>query len=322
MQRSIAITGGAGFLGLALAEALRRRGDRVTLLDLAPPDPRLFARPELAGTAYMPCDIMDEALLRRSLSDCGAELVVHAAAITPNDETSRAQALRIAEVNVSGALRLLSAASASGIGDVVLLSSISVYGGLGSGAAELREDGPALPDTLYGETKLAAEMLCARIAPTLGLRLATLRLGPMFGPWESLREARPDLSPHGQLQRLSAGGQPVRLAHEMRGDWVYSRDAAAMIAAVTTRMGEAAGGCFNIAGGAPFALTRWAEAMGLPCPVIAPETPDIAPRADPRRGPMSTASLAALTGIDGGRPMEEAVADEKAWQQGWPETKS
>ncbi|MCA1337490.1 NAD-dependent epimerase/dehydratase family protein [Pseudooceanicola marinus] len=322
MSRSIAITGGAGFVGLALAEALRQQGDRVTLLDLAPPDPQLFARPELAGTRYLPCDILDEALLRHSLAESGAELIVHAAAITPNGETSQARALTIAEVNVTGALRLLAAAQATGIRDVVLLSSISVYGALGGGAVELREDAPATPDTLYGETKLAAEMLCARIAPTLGLRLATLRLGPLFGPWESLREARPDLSPHAQLRQLSARGTPVRLAHEMRGDWIYSRDAAAMIAAVTTRMDTAAGGCFNIAGGAPFALTDWARAMGLPAPTLTPDTPDIAPRADPRRGPMSTAAIAALTGIDGGRSMTEAVADEMAWLASWQETRA
>lgn len=320
MPRSIAITGGAGFVGLALAEALRLRGDRVTLLDLAPPDPQLFARSELTGTTYLPCDIMDETLLRQRLTESGADLVVHAAAITPNGETSQSQALKIADVNVAGTLRLLAAAQATGIRDVVLLSSISVYGTLGGGAAELREDARVTPDTLYGETKLAAEMLCARIAPTLGLRLAILRLGPLFGPWESLREARPDLSPQAQLRRLSTRGTPVRLVHDMRGDWIYSRDAAAMIAAVTVRMDEAAGGRFNIAGGASFTLTDWAAAMGLPAPVIDPDTPDIAPRSDPRRGPMSTAATAALTGIDGGRPMDEAVADEKAWLNSWQET--
>jgi UDP-glucose 4-epimerase len=315
MTRSIAITGGAGFVGLALAEALTARGDRVTLLDIAPPHPQLFSRPEIAGTTYLPCDILDARSLQAALAQSGADLLVHAAAMTPNEETAQNDALRIAEVNVTGALRVLGAAAQAGLRDVLLLSSISVYGSLGGGAAELLEDAPVSPDSLYGETKLAAERLCTRIAPTLGLRLATLRLGPLFGPWESLREARPDLSPQAQLLRLSAMGQPVRLAHEMRGDWVYSRDAAAMIAAVTARMDRAAGGCFNIAGGAPFALTDWAEAMGLPTPLIDAASPDIAPRADPRRGPMSTAATAALTGLNGGRHMADAVTDQIAWQK-------
>lgn len=314
MSRSVAITGGAGFVGLALAEALRARGDRVSLLDLAPPDPALFSRPELSGTAYLPCDIMDPAQLEGALAQAQPQVLIHAAAMTPNGETAQSQALRIAEVNVTGTLRVLAASAAAGVRDVLLLSSISVYGSLGSGAPTLREDGPTVPDSLYGETKLAAEMLAARIAPTLGLRLASLRLAPLFGPWESLRAARPDLSPHARLLQLSAGGQAVHLPHEMRGDYMYSRDAAAMIAEVSARMDRAAGSCFNIAGGAPFALTDWARAMGLPEPLIVPDTAQIAARADPRRGPMSTAATAALTGIDGGREMADAVADELDWR--------
>ncbi|WP_010140601.1 hypothetical protein [Oceanicola sp. S124] len=120
--------------------------------------------------------------------------------------------------------------------------------------------------------------------------------------------------------QLSEGGRAVRLPHEMCGDWVYSRDAAAMIAAVSTRMAQAAGGCFNIAGGAPFALTDWARAMGLPAPLIDPARPEIAARADPRRGPMSTAATAALTGIDGGRDMTAAAADQRLWQATLKET--
>ncbi|WP_010140602.1 NAD-dependent epimerase/dehydratase family protein [Oceanicola sp. S124] len=189
MSRHVLITGGAGFVGLALAEALRAQGDRVTLLDLAPPDPALFARPELAGTSYLPGDILDAARLQAELQRIRPEVVIHAAAMTPNGEAAQSQALRIAEVNVTGTLRVLAASAAAGVRDLLLLSSISVYGSLGSGADQLREDGPARPDSLYGETKLAAEVLAARIAPTLGLRLAALRLGPLFGPWEAC--ARP-----------------------------------------------------------------------------------------------------------------------------------
>lgn len=319
MPRSIAITGGAGFVGLALAEVLRAQGDRVILLDIAPPDPQLFARPELAGAHFHPCDILQPDALTTALRIHGSDALIHAAAMTPNAETTRSQPLRIAEINVQGALNALRAASDAGLRDVVLLSSISVYGSLGTPGAETLKETAAAPNSLYGETKQAAEILCARIAPILGLRLATLRLGAIFGPWESLRAARPDLSPPGEIQRLAALGRPVRLSHDMRSDWVYSRDAAAMIASVLPHMDAAEGRIFNIGGGHVFALTDWAQAMGLPAPVIDPDQPDIAPRSDPRRAPMSIAALHALSGIAGSRPMMDAAADEHRWRAAQPE---
>ncbi|WP_150297594.1 NAD-dependent epimerase/dehydratase family protein [Salipiger aestuarii] len=319
MPRSIAITGGAGFVGLALAEVLRAQGDRVILLDIAPPDPQLFSRPELAGAHFHPCDIRDAGALTTALRSHGSDALIHAAAITPNAETTRSQPLRIAEINVQGALNAMQAAADAGLRDMVLLSSISVYGSLGTPGADALYETDAAPNSLYGETKQAAEILCARIAPILGLRLATLRLGAIFGPWESLREARPDLSPTGEIQRLAALGLPVRMAHAMRGDWVYSRDAAAMIASVLPHM-EAAEGCiFNVGGGHVFALTDWAQAMGLPAPIIDADHPDIAPRSDPRRPPMSIAALHALSGIAGSRPMLDAAADERRWRATHPE---
>ncbi|MBU2959900.1 NAD(P)-dependent oxidoreductase [Citreicella sp. C3M06] len=319
MPRSIAITGGAGFVGLALAEALRAQGDRVTLLDIAPPDPLLFARPELAGTQFHPCDILQPEALAGALRTHGRDALIHAAAITPNVETTRSQPLRIAEVNVQGALNALRAVADAGVRDMILLSSISVYGSRGSPGADVLDESAAAPNSLYGETKLAAETLCARIAPLLGVRLATLRLGAIFGPWESLREARPDLSPPGEIQRLAALGRPVRLANEMRSDWVYSRDAAMMIASVLPCMDAAEGRIFNIGGGHVFALTDWAQAMGLPAPLIDPDQPDIAPRSDPRRPPMSITALKALSGIAGSRPMIDAVTDERRWRIAQPE---
>lgn len=314
MKRTIAITGGAGFVGLALAEALCARGDTVFLLDIAPPDPSFLDRPELAGARYVPTDIMDTKGLCAALRTCNADLLVHAAAMTPNAHTSRSHPVRISEINVMGTLNALSCAKETAITDVILLSSISVYGSRGTGAPELLETALVTPDSLYGETKLAAERLGARIAPELGLRLATLRLGPLFGPWEAQRDARPDLSPHAQILHLSQSGPPVRLAHEMLGDWVYSRDAAAMIAGVTDHMEDAAGQCFNIGAGHTFALTDWAEAMGAPRPEIRTDTPDVAPRSDPKRGPMSVAAIGALTGLYGSRPMQDAVEDELRWR--------
>lgn len=318
MGRSIAITGGAGFVGLALAEALLARGDRVYLLDIAPPDPTLFARPELSGTRYVRGDIMDTSGLRAALHECDADLVIHSAAMTPNAQSAKAHPAQITQINVVGAINTLTAAANAGLSDVILLSSISVYGSRGTGAPSLLENARVTPDSLYGETKHAAERLAARIAPDLGLRLATLRLGPLFGPWETGRPARPDLSPHAQILHLSQSGQSVRLAHEMLSDWVYSRDAASMIAGVTEHMEQATGRCFNIGAGQKFTLIDWTQAMGLPSPIIDPQAPDIAPRSDPSRAPLSVAAIGALTGIYGSRTMQDAVKDELSWRATLP----
>ncbi|WP_118134544.1 NAD(P)-dependent oxidoreductase [Oceanicella sp. SM1341] len=307
----VAVTGGAGFIGLAAAEALLAAGHDVLALDLAPPPEAFAGHPGLAGLVFARCDVTDQEALTGALRGFGAQALVHLAAMTPDGETARRAAPRVVAVNVGGTVAAVEAAAAAGLGQMLAMSSVAVYGGTGPWAGEtLREDGPLAPDSLYGVTKQAAEALALHLAAARGLALTVLRLGPVFGPWERPGALRPDLSPHGRLLQLAAACTPAVLPHAMAGDWLYSRDAGAGIAAALVAGG---GGVFNLGAGRLSTPADWAAAAGLPAPGTDPARANVTARVTPGRPMLDTAALARHCGYPGARPLAEAAADHMEW---------
>ncbi len=144
----VAISGGAGFLGLHLSRRLLADGHTVRSLDLAPLDDAELERSveELRG------DIRDG---RRAaeLVD-GADVLVHAAAALPIQASSES----IRSVNVDGTATLLAAALQAGVRRVVLISSTAVYGV--PERHPIHEDDPLVGVGAYGASKIEAEAVC------------------------------------------------------------------------------------------------------------------------------------------------------------------
>ena len=118
MTRLVAVTGGAGFLGLHLSRALLARSDAVRSLDVVPLDDELSA----AGVEEVRGDVRDARAAARLVA--GAEVVVHAAAALP----IRGAATEIRSVNVDGTATVLAAAIEAGVRRAVFISSTAVYG--------------------------------------------------------------------------------------------------------------------------------------------------------------------------------------------------
>ena len=114
----VAISGGAGFLGLHLARTLRARGDRVRSLDVVPLDEALLE----AEVEEVRGDVRDAAAARKLVA--GADVVVHAAAALP----IQGGAATIRSVNVDGTATVLAAALEGGVRRAVFISSTAVYG--------------------------------------------------------------------------------------------------------------------------------------------------------------------------------------------------
>src|SRR3954449_4210174 len=151
------ITGGCGFIGLALAEALIGAGEKVLLFDLAAPAKDVLARPELHSAAVITGDIRNADGLDRALADRDIDRIIHAAAMTPNAQRERDEPRRIVEVNVVGTMNLLERIAARGeLKRVVILSSVAVYGFSQPAASGLFEEDSSTPApaSLYGITKL------------------------------------------------------------------------------------------------------------------------------------------------------------------------
>ena len=165
----VAISGGAGFLGLHLARRLVADGHEVRTLDLAPlDDAALEGRvDEQHGDVRVPADA------RRLVA--GADVLVHAAAALPIQVTRAA----IRSVNVEGAAVTFAAAAEAGVRRVVLISSTAVYGV--PERHPIHEDDPLVGVGHYGESKIEAERLCAAFARR-GLGTVIVRPKTFVGP--------------------------------------------------------------------------------------------------------------------------------------------
>jgi UDP-glucose 4-epimerase len=171
------VTGGAGFIGSHLVEALVRRGERVRVFD------NLFTGKlgHLAAVrdriAFQEGDLRDPAAVRRAVQ--GVRYVSHQAALR-SVPVSMKDPLPYADVNVKGSMHLLAAAKAAGVKRVVLASSSSVYGD--QRVFPQREDLPCSPLSPYAASKLAMEHMAGVWHRSYGLETVCLRYFNVFGP--------------------------------------------------------------------------------------------------------------------------------------------
>ncbi len=165
----VAISGGAGFLGLHLARRLVADGHDVRVLDLAPLDDAVLEGrvEEIAGDIRVPLDA-------RRLVD-GVEVLVHAAAALPIQNSREA----IRSVNVQGTAEVLTAALEAGVRRAVVISSTAVYGV--PEKHPIDEEDPLVGVGWYGESKIDAERLCGEVGRR-GLDTVIVRPKTFVGP--------------------------------------------------------------------------------------------------------------------------------------------
>jgi nucleoside-diphosphate-sugar epimerase len=307
----VMITGGTGFVGLAVAEAVLAQGDTAILVADRPAPPAYLAA--LGGDiVWHQADLRDPAALAAAFAATRPTHVVHGAALTPAPEQERAAADALVAVNVGGTARLLQAAA--GVARVVLLSSVSAYGPAPADQL-LTEDRPPAPATLYGISKFAAEMVARRLAALLGLDLVIARLGPVFGPFEYETGVRGLMSPHLQMLRQAMAGTPSVLPWRLAADWIFSRDIGAGVVALLRAELAAAPALFNLGSGVVTDLPAWAAAIAPAFPGWSwriGEPPTIRYGLTEARAPMDTARLAAA-GFRARHDLAEAAAASIAW---------
>jgi len=174
------VTGGAGFIGSNLVDALIARGDRVTVIDdLSSGRRENLVDARAAGAQLHELDVRDARSVAGVFADVRPQLVFHLAAQI-DVRRSVADPAADAEVNVLGAINVLVAAREHGARRVV---NTSTGGGL-YGDAELLptpEDPPIHPLAPYGQSKLAAEGYFELYARLFGLSTVSLRYGNVYG---------------------------------------------------------------------------------------------------------------------------------------------
>jgi UDP-glucuronate 4-epimerase len=213
------VTGGAGFIGSHVVEALLARGERVVCVDNFDSfyDPAI-KRANLRAVAsherfsLVEADIRDQGAMAGLFETHRVNRVFHAAA-RAGVRPSLADPLLYEDVNVRGTITLLEAVRRRPISVFVFASSSSVYGGLTtvpfSETAVVNR-----PISPYAATKLAGEVICHTYHHLYGLPITCLRFFTVYGPRQ-----RPEMAIH-QFVRLIEAGQPV----PMFGDGSAKRD--------------------------------------------------------------------------------------------------
>jgi UDP-glucose 4-epimerase len=223
------VTGGAGFIGSNLVDALVARGDEVTIVDNFASGKRQNLN---SAASLLEHDI-------RELFSLDADVVFHLAA-QADVQTSMQRPEYDAAVNVVGTVNVLQAARGA---QVIFASS----GGAGYGecTAPAREDGPFLPESPYGIAKKCGEEYLAGWNRIHDTSHVTLRLGNVYGP-------RQDAGLEGGvvaifLERLARGEQTLIFGDGTQSrDFVYVGDVVAALLVVAGRRG----GPYNVGTGA------------------------------------------------------------------------
>jgi UDP-glucose 4-epimerase len=256
MSRKIVITGGAGFIGSALARALVARGDDVSVLDNFSSGKRENLQ-DLAGSlAVVEGDILDAGLLDRVFA--GAEVVFHEAAI-PSVPRSLAAPVASHNANATGTLSVLEAARRCQVRRVVYAGSSSAYGEPPSlPVVETMAPAPLSP---YAVSKLAGEHYCRVYARVFGVQAVILRYFNVFGPRQDPTSQYAAVIP--RFITAALDGLPVTVY----GDGEQSRDFCFIDNVVEANLRAAdaegaSGKVFNIACGTGTSLNRVLALLG------------------------------------------------------------
>ncbi|MCB9316327.1 MAG: GDP-mannose 4,6-dehydratase [Lewinellaceae bacterium] len=258
---TILITGGAGFIGSHLGEALLHDGHSVVALDNFDPfyDPAI-KRANLALLEQWPAfqfvegDIRDQAIFQHIFSKNKVDAVVHLAA-KAGVRPSILQPAEYNDVNVNGTLQLLEAMVQAKVPRLLFASSSSVYGNQEKTPFSETDD-VSHPISPYAATKRAGELLAYTYHHLYGLDIACLRLFTVYGPRQ-----RPDLAIH-KFAHLALENKPIPLYGDgqTRRDYTYVTDTVAGIRQVLDLPGVGYD-IFNLGGGAPVTLLEMVEAL-------------------------------------------------------------
>ncbi|MCL4166281.1 UNVERIFIED_CONTAM: hypothetical protein GTU68_015343, partial [Idotea baltica] len=179
------VTGGAGFIGSHLSEALLGQGHQVSLID----DFNDFYDPEIKRhnisgivdrITLIEGDIRDEELVNRMFEEGKFDAIIHIAARAGVRPSIEAPKLYLT-TNVDGTFNLLEACRKHAIKDFIFASSSSVYG-VNPKVPFSETDALTRTISPYAATKLAGEQLCSNYSHLFGIRCMCLRFFTVYGP--------------------------------------------------------------------------------------------------------------------------------------------
>jgi UDP-glucose 4-epimerase len=251
------VTGGAGFIGSNVVDALIERGDEVTIVDNLSTGKRENLEGALAaGAKLVEADMRDGEAMKDLAAQAQPEVVFHLGAQI-DVRRSVADPAFDASVNVLGTINMLAAAHDAGARRFVNSSTGGAIYGEGR-VMPAPEDHPVAPEAPYGQSKFAAEGYCRLFHRLHGLSTASLRYGNVYGPRQD------PLGEAGVIAifcgRLLEGERPI-----VFGDGLQTRDYVYVSDVVDANLAAAeagATGAFNIGRGIETSVLDLVGALG------------------------------------------------------------
>jgi UDP-glucose 4-epimerase len=248
------VTGGAGFIGSHIVEALLAQGSEVIILDNLSTG---LQENVPSGARLVVGNSGDASLLDQLLPGCAG--IFHLAAVS-SVQASLDRPFEVHEDNLTATLALLEAARRHNVPRLVFSSSAAVYGDTHGKAA--KEDMKSNPLSHYAVQKLAGEYYCQVYAQVYGLETVCLRYFNIFGPRQ-----RADSPYSGAIAKFLDAAREGRVP-TIFGDGSQTRDfcpvgkvVAANIAAMTKPATDVSGGIFNIGAGNSVSIREVVEVI-------------------------------------------------------------
>ena len=254
----VLVTGGAGFIGSHLVDAMLDRGADVAVADHLHRSPRPWVADALQrGAQLHVADVRELPALRRAFEAARPEVVLHLAAQV-DVRRSIADPSFDAQVNVAGTVSVLEAAREFGARRVVLASTAAVYGD--PPALPTDEGSDIAPLSPYGTSKAAAEWYLGQYQRLHGISTLALRMANVYGPRQD---------PHGEAGVVSifCGHAATGARATVFGDGCQTRDYVFIEDVVKAWLAAAASdvtGAINVSTGTETSLLDLVAALDLP----------------------------------------------------------
>jgi len=246
------VTGGAGFIGSNLVEALVKRGQRVRVIDNFSTGKRENLKNIWSQIDFQEVDLLDEAALKKACE--GVDTVFHQAAI-PSVPRSVADPITTHRSNTDGTLNLLVAARDARVRRVVYAASSSAYGD----TPTLPKDEEMLPSPIspYAVQKLASELYMTSFHRVYDLETVSLRYFNIFGPKQDAASQYSGVLAKFITAMLQDQTPTIYGDGKQSRDFTYVDNAIqANIKAAAAPAEKVAGGIFNVATGQRYDLNQ------------------------------------------------------------------
>ncbi|MEK7449543.1 MAG: SDR family oxidoreductase [Planctomycetota bacterium] len=236
------VTGGAGFIGSHIVDALVKRGQKVRVLDNFSAGRMANLQESITKIELIRGDIRDLKTIRKAVR--GVKYVIHQAALRSVPK-SLDQPVEFNEVNVTGTMNLLMASRSARVKRFIFASSSSVYGE--NQHLPQKESGVPQPISPYAATKLMGEIYCRIFSQNYKLETVALRYFNVFGPRQSLESQYAVVVPKFITCLLKNQRPPVHGDGKQSRDFSYVDDVVSANLLSLRAPAQSCGRVYNIA---------------------------------------------------------------------------